>query len=114
MVALAAVATGCATKSAGRLTTTTSPTVTTKPADPATAPVQLLATDGKAGDNLGGAVWYDTFNPPPQPQYYATPGEAALSSDGSVALVGAPGHTASPTRPGAGAAYLYEKTNGRW
>jgi FG-GAP repeat len=105
---------GCATKSAGRLTNSTQPTTTTaKPAGKTAAPVQLLASDGQAGDNLGGAVWYDTFNPPIKPNYYATPGETALSSDGNVGIVGASGH-AIGSKLGAGAAYVYARTGGKW
>ena len=74
---------------------------------------QLLSADGHAGDNFGGALWYNTFEQPIKPVYVATPGEAALSSDGSVAAVGAPGSSGAGKR-GAGAVYVYTLQNGRW
>jgi hypothetical protein len=74
---------------------------------------QLLAADGHAGDNFGGALWYNTFEKPIKPVYVATPGEAALSSDGTVAVVGAPGNGAAG-KQGSGAVYVYTLQNGRW
>jgi hypothetical protein len=89
-----------------------STTTTTTPV-PSWNASRLLAADGAANDNLGGAIWYDTFHPPVRPVYYATPGEAALSSDGTVALVGAPGH-GQRGKPGAGAAYVFRSAQGKW
>src|SRR3954454_5969562 len=85
---------------------------TTKPPAPPHW-VRLAAADGAKDDNLGGALWYDTFFRPVQPRYYATPGQAALSSNGTVALVGAPGH-AGPGGAGAGAAYVFARTGSTW
>ncbi|MCU1427024.1 MAG: bacterial Ig-like domain [Actinomycetia bacterium] len=113
-VALAVGVAGCATKSAGRLSgadSTTTPT--TRAANAAPPPVQLLAADGVANDNFGGALWFNTFQKPLKSYYYATPGEAALSSDGTVALVGAPAH-ADAGKTGAGAAYVFTSKAGKW
>ncbi|HEX4492109.1 MAG TPA: FG-GAP repeat protein [Acidimicrobiia bacterium] len=76
-------------------------------------PQQLLASDGKAGDNLGGAQAYDTFSTPIKPVYYATPGEAAMSSAGAVAAIGAPGNAAG-AKTGSGAVYVDAGSAGHW
>jgi hypothetical protein len=99
----------------GPTTSTTEPgafTPTTRPSVSAGAS-QLAAADGAANDHLGGAYYYDTFAKPITPQYYATPGEAAMSSNGQVALVGAPGH-AGDGKTGAGAAYVFAKQGDHW
>lgn len=77
-----------------------------------TGPV-LTAADGARDDNFGGARWYDTSVQPPKPVYYATPGEAALSTDGNTAVIGAPGHTISAST-GAGAAYVFGNSPDGW
>src|SRR5690348_17308208 len=107
VVALGLAACGSSSKqpSSGALVTTASTAAGPK-APPA---VQLRASDGAAGDYLGGALYYDTFVSPIKPTYYATPGEAAMSSDGTVALVGAPGHG-----KGTGAAYVFTKQGSKW
>ena len=74
---------------------------------------RLLAQDGRAGDTFGGARWYDTFSDPVKPVYYATPGEAAISSNGDVAVVGAPG-AAVADKEGAGAAYVFARSRSGW
>ena len=74
---------------------------------------RLLADDGARGDNFGGARWFDTYADPVEPVYYATPGESALSSEGTVAVVGAPGASAGG-RAGAGAAYVFADRGGSW
>ena len=87
-------------------------TATTLPKD--TRTVQpLVPSDGRAGDNFGGALWYNTFEHPIKPVYFATPQEAAMSTDGTVAVVGSPGATIDG-KHGAGAVYVFAATNGRW
>jgi hypothetical protein len=111
-VIVAALASACGAVTTGTTVTTRS---TGKPLgqDPVAPAVRLLASDGAAGDNLGGAIWYDTFHQPIKPVYYATAGEAALSSNGRVAIVGAPAH-ANGTKLGAGAAYVFAEHGGQW
>ncbi len=95
-------------------TGTVDPGTRPSPTEIASVPSQrLLASDGVAGDMLGGARWYDTYATPVRPVYYATPGQAALSSDGTVAVVGAPG-AAVDGKPGAGAAYVYTRRGRTW
>src|SRR4051794_38682704 len=104
---------GCG-KDTGGASPTTGPAATTANGGaPAPEASRLVAADGAAGDNLGGAVWYNTFEQPIKPVYYATAGEAAMSSDGKLAVVGAPG-AANGTKPGAGAAYVFVERAGRW
>ncbi len=74
---------------------------------------QLNAADGAANDYLGGALWYNSFEQPVRPVYYATPGEAAMSSNGTVALVGAAGHAVRGLA-GAGTAYVFVKHPTTW
>src|SRR5262245_23061265 len=90
-----------------------SSTTTTVAGPPTSTADRLLASDGKAGDNLGGDVWYNTFQKPVEPVYYATAGESAMSSDGKVAIVGAPG-AANGTLVGAGQAYVWNDRDGKW
>jgi FG-GAP repeat len=75
--------------------------------------VQLLASDGRAGDNFGGAQAYDTFSTPIKPVYYATPGEAAMDAAGRVAVIGTPANAAGG-RTGSGALYVFAATGGHW
>ena len=98
------VATGCVTASVR--------TEGSRPETPRFV-ARLLADDGARGDNLGGARWFDTYADPVEPVYYATPGESALSSEGTVAVVGAPGASAGG-RAGAGAAYVFADRGGSW
>jgi FG-GAP repeat protein len=109
-VALVAAACGDITTGTTATTQAFSTTPITQPPPPST---RLLAADGAAGDNFGGALWYNTYEDPVKPVYYATAGEAAMSSDGTVAVVGASGH-AVDGNVGAGAAYVYELTSSRW
>jgi hypothetical protein len=115
---LASLLASCGSSSkgtSGPTTSTTEPgafTPTTKPSVSLDAS-QLAAADGAANDYLGGAYYYDTFATPIVPAYYATPGEAAMSSNGEVALVGAPGH-AGGGKTGAGAAYVFAKQGNQW
>jgi hypothetical protein len=110
--AVALVAAACGDITTG--TTATTPSFATTPVtQPPPPSTRLLASDGAAGDNYGGALWYNTFETPVKPVYYATAGEAAMSSDGTVAVVGASGH-AVDGKVGAGAAYVYEFRDGRW
>jgi hypothetical protein len=95
--------TGAGSTDASRPGATTS---STAPAPP--PPQQLVASDGAKGDNLGGDVWYNTFATPVEATYYATPGEAAMSSDGAVAVVGVPGHS-NGAKIGAGAVYVFTR-----
>jgi hypothetical protein len=112
------VVAGCGSSSkhtSGPTTSTTEPgafTPTTKPSLTAGAP-KLAAADGAANDHFGGAYYYDTFATPIVPQYYGTPGQAALSSSGQIAVVGAPGHAAGG-KTGAGAAYVFAKQGDQW
>src|SRR5690348_9834553 len=93
-VALACALAGCGRGSshpgAAGATTSSTTGVSTTSAPRGTPPQQLLASDGKAGDNFGGAQAYDTFSSPIKPVYYATPGEAAMASNGHVVAIGAP------------------------
>jgi hypothetical protein len=110
--AVALLAAACGNITTGTTATTRDLTTTpvTQPPPPST---RLHPPDAAAGDNYGGALWYNTFETPVKPVYYATAGEAALSSDGRIAVVGAPGH-AVDGKVGAGTAYVYERRNGRW
>jgi hypothetical protein len=119
LVACALALAGCTVNSlAGTTPTSTTPTgpsstsATTSPKQDFGAR-QLLAGDGRAGDNFGGALWFDTFEQPIKPVYLATPGEAALSADGTVAVVGSPGSRVAG-QPGAGAVYVFAARDGRW
>jgi hypothetical protein len=108
---------GCgatATNSDGTTKVSTGPksTASTLPKDSRTVQ-RLLAGDGRAGDNFGGAIWYNTFQKPIKPVYVATPQEAALSSDGTVAAIGAPGN-AGDGKKGAGAVYVFADHDGTW
>jgi hypothetical protein len=118
VVATAALAASCGSSSkgtSGPTTSTTAPGFFTPTSKPTTASgaLQLVAADGAANDYFGGAYYYDTFAKPIVPQYYATPGEAAMSSNGQIALVGAPGH-AGNNKIGAGAAYVFAKNGDHW
>ncbi|MDQ1520709.1 MAG: trimeric autotransporter adhesin [Actinomycetota bacterium] len=112
LVALALASVAC-----GSVTTGTAPTTATvadvnaPPPPPPSS--RLVASDGAEGDNFGGALWYNTFEKPVRPVYYATAGEAAMSSDGTVALVGVPGHTEG-SQVGVGAAYVFKEVGGHW
>jgi hypothetical protein len=70
---LAVTAVACGDVTTGSTATTAS---TAKPGAPPPAPpsTRLLASDGKAGDYMGGALWYNTFAKPIAPVYYATAG----------------------------------------
>jgi hypothetical protein len=74
---------------------------------------RVIANDGAKDDYFGGDYWYNTFENPVAPVYYASPGESSISADGNFAVVGAPGHAAGGIT-GAGAAYVYERANGKW
>jgi hypothetical protein len=114
LAGLVVVAAGCGsagtddTAAAGS-TSTSAPATTTSRPRPSAQWQEVVAEDGATNDNLGGALWYDTFVTPIVARYYATPGEAALSSDGTVALVSAPGKAR-----GTGTAYVFEATGGKW
>ena len=75
--------------------------------------VRVLASDGAKDDYFGGDYWYNTFENPVAPVYYASPGESSISADGKLAVVGAPGHAAGGLT-GSGAAYVYQRTSGKW
>ncbi len=99
----ALVTAGCSRTQPARVIATGAPT----------ASHRILAADGRADERFGGARWYDTFADPVAATYYATPGQAALSADGTVAVVGAPG-AAVHGQPGAGAAYVFTKGPDGW
>jgi len=105
--------TGASSSPSSSKTSSQTPTSSTTAPKPKTVTHELLATDGRAGDNLGGAQAYDTFQTPIKPVYWATPGEAAMSSDGSIAVVGAPANAGS-NRTGAGAVYVFGRSGGKW
>jgi hypothetical protein len=83
---------------------------TRKPPEPVWQ--RVVAPDGRAGDHFGGALWYDTFNSPVRARYYATPGQIALSADGRVRAVGAPGHSHDGDGKGAGSVYVFDAAAG--
>jgi hypothetical protein len=75
--------------------------------------VSLVPTDGAAEEYFGGALWYDVYQTPVKPVYYATPGEAALDNTGTLALIGSPGR-ANGAALGTGAAYLFADDGKGW
>jgi hypothetical protein len=75
--------------------------------------VALVPSDGAAEDYFGGALYYDVYQTPVKPVYYATPGEAALDNSGTIALVGSPGR-ANGAAAGAGAAYVFGDDGKAW
>ncbi len=80
-----------------------------------TSAFRLVASDGRAGDSFGGALWYDTFKTPIPRVYLGIPGETAISADGSVAVVGAPGASGRAHRtPGSGDAYVFARAGENW
>ena len=111
-VALAGCGKGSSGASGGGTKHTKPSTSSTTPKDTRTVQ-RLLAADGQAGDNFGGALWYNTFETPIKPVYFATPQEAAMSSSGTVAAVGAPGASANGKK-GAGAVYVFALRAGHW
>ncbi len=75
---------------------------------------QLNALHARSGDALGGSIWYDTFKSPVQRIDLGLPGEAAMSDDGTVAVVGAPGAAGGPhAAKGAGTVYVFARSS-RW
>ncbi len=109
----AAIVGGCVACSTTALSTNSSDR--TAPAAPVTVTTtsSLRTSDGAAGDNFGGALWYDTFSTPIRPVYVATPQEAAMSSDGTVVAVGSPG-SAAVGGTGAGAVYVFRRGETGW
>jgi hypothetical protein len=102
-LAVATLAAGCSKTEATRVVAAGAPTST----------VRIAAQEGQAGERFGGALWYDTFADPIAPDYYATPGQAAMSSDGRIVVVGAPG-AALDEQLGAGAVYVFVRTGDSW